>query len=148
MYGCNFRCGFCQNWQLSDLGSTAGAEPEEVSAAGLAAAAKDSGARLLVSTYNEPLITAEWAAAVFAEGKKKGLLAAFVSNGYAIRRLNQAYFAFYGAYNAEPGGAPAAGRDPIGPAVQALRERSPSVGDFLRTIAGVRTLDDVMQAGR
>jgi hypothetical protein len=72
----------------------------------------------------------------------------FVSNGYSIRRLNQAYFAFYGAYNAEPGGAPAAGSDPVGPAVQALRERSPSVGDFLRTIAGVRTLDDVMQAGR
>jgi hypothetical protein len=72
----------------------------------------------------------------------------FVANGYPIRRLNQAYFAFYGAYNAEPGGAPAAGRDPIGPAVQALRERSPSVGDFLRTIAGVRTLEDVMQAGR
>ncbi|PKM96736.1 MAG: AmmeMemoRadiSam system radical SAM enzyme [Elusimicrobia bacterium HGW-Elusimicrobia-3] len=83
MYGCNFRCGFCQNWQLSDLGSAAGAEPEEVSAAELAAAAKGAGARLLVSTYNEPLITAEWAAAVFAEGKKLGLRAAFVSNGYA-----------------------------------------------------------------
>ena len=83
-----------------------------------------------------------------AEAYMDSRRALFVSNGYAIRRLNQAYFAFYGAYNAEPGGAPAAGRDPIGPAVQALRERSPSVGNFLRTIAGVRTLDDVMQAGR
>ena len=83
-----------------------------------------------------------------AEAYMDSRRALFVSNGYAIRRLNQAYFAFYGAYNAEPGGAPAAGRDPIGPAVQALRERSPTVGDFLRTIAGVRTLDDVMRAGR
>ncbi len=72
----------------------------------------------------------------------------FVSNGYSIRRLNQAYFAFYGAYNAEPGGAPTAGNDPIGPAVQALRERSPSVGAFLRSIAGVRSLADVIQAAR
>jgi len=70
----------------------------------------------------------------------------FVENGYRIRRLNQAYFAFHGAYNAEPGGAPAAGRDPIGPAVQALRQRCAGVGDFLRAIAGVRTLADVERA--
>jgi pyruvate formate lyase activating enzyme len=38
---------------------------------------------MLVSTYNEPLITAEWGAAVLAEGKKAGLAGAFVSNGYA-----------------------------------------------------------------
>jgi hypothetical protein len=72
----------------------------------------------------------------------------FVANGHAIRRLNQAFFAFYGAYNAEPGGAPTAGSDPIGPAVQALRERSPIVGDFLRLIAGARSLADVERAGR
>ncbi len=72
----------------------------------------------------------------------------FVANGYAIRRLNQAYFAFYGAYNAELGGAPTAGSDPIGPAVQALRERSATLGDFIRAIARVRTLADVQQAGR
>ncbi len=70
----------------------------------------------------------------------------FVEKGYAIRKLNQAYFAFHGAYNAEPGGSPTAGRDPIGPAVQALRQRSASVGDFLRAIATVRTLADVERA--
>jgi len=69
-----------------------------------------------------------------------------VENGYAIRKLNQAYFAFHGAYNAEPGGSPTAGRDPIGPAVLALRQRSASVGDFLRAIATVRTLADVERA--
>ena len=42
----------------------------------------------------------------------------FVQNGYTIRKLNQAYFAFYGAYADVPGGA--AGEDPVGPAVRAL----------------------------
>src|SRR5204862_6026427 len=39
------------------------------------------GARVLVSTYNEPLITSEWAVAVFKEAKAAGLLTGFVSNG-------------------------------------------------------------------
>ncbi len=68
----------------------------------------------------------------------------FVANGHFIRKLNQAYFAFYGAYNAEPGGAPAAGRDPVGPAVQRLRQRSASLGDFLRAMATVQRYDDLV----
>jgi len=72
----------------------------------------------------------------------------FVRNGYAIRKLNQAYFAFHGAYNAAPGGSPTAGRDPIGPAVQVLRQRSRTVGEFLRAISRVATLDDVERALR
>ena len=72
--------------------------------------------------------------------------ALFVDNGYLIRKINQAYFAFYGAYNAEPGGAPAAGRDRVGPAVQALRARAPTLGAFIRQIARVRTLTDVQAA--
>jgi len=83
MFGCNFRCSFCQNWEISGIKTAAGLLPQETSAGALTAAAAQSGAKLLVSTYNEPLITAEWAAAVFAEGKKKKLRAAFVSNGYA-----------------------------------------------------------------
>jgi pyruvate formate lyase activating enzyme len=39
------------------------------------------GAKLIVSTYNEPLITSEWAVAVFQEARKAGLKTAFVSNG-------------------------------------------------------------------
>ena len=39
------------------------------------------GAKVLVSTYNEPLITAEWAVAVFKEAKRAGSVTGFVSNG-------------------------------------------------------------------
>ncbi|MEW5905219.1 MAG: AmmeMemoRadiSam system radical SAM enzyme [Elusimicrobiota bacterium] len=84
MYGCNFRCSFCQNHELADR--AAAARPphaEPVSPDRIAAEARRLGARMLVSTYNEPLITAEWGAAVLAEGKKAGLAGAFVSNGYA-----------------------------------------------------------------
>ncbi len=72
----------------------------------------------------------------------------FVENGYAIRKLNQAYFAFYGAYNADPGGSPSAGNDPVGPAVQALRKRAPSLYAFVRAIVFVQSLQDVERALR
>lgn len=72
-----------------------------------------------------------------AEAYMEARRALFVAQGYGIRRLNQAWFAFYGAYNAEPGGAAAAGRDTTGPAVQALRARSPSLGAFIRAVAAL-----------
>src|SRR5205807_2293983 len=49
----------------------------------LVAMALREKARLVVSSYNEPLITAEWAVAVFQEAVAAGLLCAFVSNGNA-----------------------------------------------------------------
>jgi hypothetical protein len=54
-------------------------------------------------------------------------------NSYPIRKLNQAYFAFYGAYADQPGGA--AGEDPLGAAVRALRAGSASLADFLNRVA-------------
>jgi hypothetical protein len=66
----------------------------------------------------------------------------FVNHGYAIRKLNQAYFAFYGGYAAEPGGA--AGADPIGPMLRELRAASPSLRDFLRDVARVTSYDDLV----
>ncbi len=68
----------------------------------------------------------------------------FVKQGYAIRKLNQAYFSFYGAYNADRGGAPASGRDPIGPAVQALFDRSTNSHDFLERIIKLRSVEDLL----
>jgi hypothetical protein len=68
----------------------------------------------------------------------------FWDNGYAIRKLNQAYFAFYGAYADVPGGA--AGEDPVGPAVRALREQSKSLTDFLETIAQMDSFQQLQDA--
>jgi pyruvate formate lyase activating enzyme len=85
MLGCDFHCAYCQNWitsqALRDEEATGRYHP--ATPAQLVAAARRHGARLMVSSYNEPLITAEWAAAVFAEAKPAGLLCAFVSNGNA-----------------------------------------------------------------
>jgi hypothetical protein len=54
-------------------------------------------------------------------------------NGYHIRKLNQAYFAFYGAYADQPGGA--AGEDPVGAAVRLLRDKSTSLADFINRMS-------------
>lgn len=68
----------------------------------------------------------------------------FWDNGYLIRKLNQAYFAFHGAYADVPGGA--AGEDPVGPAVRALRDQSASLEDFVNTIAGMTSFDQLLEA--
>jgi hypothetical protein len=69
----------------------------------------------------------------------------FWDNGYMIRRINQAYFAFHGAYNDTPGGG-ASGTDPVGPAVVILREMSGNLGKFLRTIAGMSSYSQLETA--
>ena len=68
----------------------------------------------------------------------------FWDNGYAIRKLNQAYFAFYGAYADVPGGP--AGEDPVGPAVRALRAQSPSLRAFLERISQMSSFAQLQQA--
>jgi hypothetical protein len=68
----------------------------------------------------------------------------FWDNGYQIRRLNQAYFAFNGAYADEPGGA--AGNDPVGPAVRKLRQESPSLAQFLNRISWMTSFDQLLKA--
>lgn len=63
----------------------------------------------------------------------------FVENGFSIRRLNQAYFAFHGAYADQPRGA--AGADPVGEAVRTFRAQSESLSKFVRRIAWVTSFD-------
>jgi hypothetical protein len=64
--------------------------------------------------------------------------ARFVAHGYGVRRLNQAYFAFYGGYQtATVGGA--GGGDPIGPAVRAIYDSSSSLLAFIETIRDITT---------
>jgi len=68
----------------------------------------------------------------------------FWENGYLIRKLNQAYFAFHGAYADQPGGA--AGEDPVGAAVRALRSQSLSLADFLNRISWMSSFEQLKKA--
>jgi hypothetical protein len=68
----------------------------------------------------------------------------FVANGYLIRRINQAFFAFYGGYQT---GAPGAGgSDPIGPAVQRIRDYSASIYDWIVTMRNITTREELLTA--
>jgi hypothetical protein len=69
----------------------------------------------------------------------------FWENGYAIRRLNQAYFAFHGAYADAPGGG-AAGADPVGAAVRELRAASPSLAAFINRISWMWSFEQLQRA--
>ena len=89
MLGCDLHCGYCQNWVTSQalrdpdaVASFRRATPEQLVATALA-----KNAAAIVSTYNEPLITAEWSMAVFREAKAAGLKTGFVSNGNATPRV-------------------------------------------------------------
>jgi pyruvate formate lyase activating enzyme len=85
MLGCNFHCSFCQNWVTSQVLRDAHARgpllqttPEE-----LVRLAHEQKAEILVSTYNEPLVTTEWNVAVFRQAKSAGFMTGYVSNGFA-----------------------------------------------------------------
>jgi pyruvate formate lyase activating enzyme len=83
MLGCDLHCSYCQNWVTSQAlrDPQAVSPPLSVKPEALVRDALDQGARVLVSTYNEPLITSEWAVAIFKEAKAAGLETGFVSNG-------------------------------------------------------------------
>ena len=85
MMGCDLHCSYCQNWLTSQAlrDSNAVAPIRPLTPSQLIDHARREGARLVVSSYNEPLITAEWAVAVFREAKAVGIPCAFVSNGNA-----------------------------------------------------------------
>lgn len=81
--GCNFRCDFCQNWEISQI-TKDGREiigeklpPEKVVAEALA-----TGCRSIAYTYTEPTIFFEYAQDTARLAKKKGLANLFVTNGY------------------------------------------------------------------
>jgi len=83
MLGCDFHCGYCQNWVTSQAlrDDAAVSLPRFCSAGQLVDLAVEHGAPVVVSTYNEPLITSEWAVEVFRQAKQRGLTCGYVSNG-------------------------------------------------------------------
>ena len=89
MLGCDLHCSYCQNWVTSQAlrDPNAIAPPRDTTPASLVQDALRQGAKIMVSTYNEPLITVEWAVAVFKEAREQGLVTGFVSNGNGTTRV-------------------------------------------------------------
>jgi pyruvate formate lyase activating enzyme len=85
MLGCDFHCGYCQNWLTSQAlrDPAAGVEPTRLEAEQIVELGIERGARAIGSSYNEPLITAEWAVEVFKAARPAGLKTCFISNGNA-----------------------------------------------------------------
>lgn len=89
MLGCDFHCGYCQNWVTSQalrddraVSRPTFADPEQ-----LVRLAIEHGAPVVVSTYNEPLITSEWAVEIFKLARQAGLVCGYVSNGNATPQV-------------------------------------------------------------
>jgi len=89
MLGCDLHCSYCQNWLTSQAlrDDAAGTSPNVVSPERLVTMAKAYGASLVGSSYNEPLITAEWAVEVFKKARPAGFRTAFISNGNATPQV-------------------------------------------------------------
>ncbi len=85
MLGCDFHCAYCQNWVTSQAlrDPRAGTAIYEIQREDFWRLVKDTGARAVVSSYNEPLITAEWAYHLMEPARNTPVVTAFVSNGNA-----------------------------------------------------------------
>lgn len=85
MLGCDYKCPYCQNWEISqvhrDPESDGLVDARPVEIAHLIDLARRSESTMVTSTYNEPLITSEWAVAVFRAARVAGLMTGYVSNG-------------------------------------------------------------------
>jgi pyruvate formate lyase activating enzyme len=86
MLGCDFHCGYCQNWLSSQAmrdprADIAGRYIRPILPNKLVEAGLQAGASIVASSYNEPLITTEWARAIFEEARRVGMKCVYVSNG-------------------------------------------------------------------
>ncbi len=103
MLGCDLHCGYCQNWVTSQVlrDPEAVARPMSIEPGEIVAEALRQRAQVVVSTYNEPLITSEWAVAVFQEARAAGLETGFVSNGNATPRVLEYLKPWVGLYKVD-----------------------------------------------
>jgi pyruvate formate lyase activating enzyme len=83
MLGCDFHCAYCQNWVTSQAlrDPNAISPPHQLTGEDFVRIAAKQGARIVTSTYNEPLITSEWAVEIFKAARQAGLKTSYVSNG-------------------------------------------------------------------
>ncbi len=89
MLGCDLHCAYCQNWDISQAlrDGSAGRPPALITPQQMVEIGREQNARLIASSYNEPLITSEWAVEIFKEASAAGFLCAYVSNGNATRQV-------------------------------------------------------------
>jgi len=85
MLGCDLHCGYCQNWLTSQTlrDDEAGVAPQSITPEQLVSIGKRYGAQLFGSSYNEPLITTEWAVDIFKAATQAGFRCVYISNGNA-----------------------------------------------------------------
>ncbi len=88
MLGCDFHCDFCQNYVTSQalrdpVADDAASLVRRITPEQIMAAAIRSGAGIVASSYNEPLITSEWAVSVFKLAREDNLKCVYISNGNA-----------------------------------------------------------------
>src|SRR5262245_7804256 len=83
MLGCDYHCGYCQNWVTSQAlrDDQAVSPPTFTDPERLVDLAVEHGAPVMVRTYNEPLSTSEWAVEVFKAARARGIVCGYVSNG-------------------------------------------------------------------
>ena len=98
--GCNFRCGFCQNWQISQAPDT-GARTKEVSPGEIVEAALDNKCASISYTYTEPTIFFEYALDTAKLAKAKGIYNVFVTNGYIAEEPLKMIQPYLGAANVD-----------------------------------------------
>jgi pyruvate formate lyase activating enzyme len=103
MLGCDFHCGYCQNWEISQYArdpraGTGANSIQQLTPEQIVRYAQRNGASAVVSSYNEPLITSEWAVGIFTEAKKAGMKCAFVSNGNNTPEVMQYLLPYLDAY--------------------------------------------------
>lgn len=89
MLGCDLHCANCQNWDISQVMRDADASgaPSRVTPEQIVAMARRTGSKLIGSSYNEPLITSEWAIEIFKHAQASGIHGIFVSNGNVTREV-------------------------------------------------------------
>lgn len=94
MLGCDFHCSYCQNYFTSQamrdpISDASVSLVRKISAQQMVELAKRSHAKVIASSYNEPLITSEWAVSIFKLAKLEGITCVYVSNGNATPEVLQ-----------------------------------------------------------
>ena len=82
--GCNFRCGFCQNWEISQVSEAnrLGIESHDLTPEAVVSRAQECGAGSISCTYTEPTIFFEYAYDIAKVAEGKGIYVNFITNGY------------------------------------------------------------------